>query len=171
MRATFNSSGIQKRYWHEVLKSCCLGLNQIPRKGLSQSPWEILHGKPFPSKLLKPIGTRVIILNIIKNKGQKFDSKGEEGKLVGFNPAFRSYRIITQSGRIVETKYVQFLKKPELPSIAPDHFDNSLNFRSLEEPPQVENATAKQQQSPDHGENNSYHEDSKSHNSNSEEDT
>ncbi|KNZ57193.1 hypothetical protein VP01_2216g1, partial [Puccinia sorghi] len=26
MRATFNSSGIQKQFWHEVLKSCCLGL-------------------------------------------------------------------------------------------------------------------------------------------------
>ncbi|KNZ54671.1 hypothetical protein VP01_2888g2 [Puccinia sorghi] len=30
MRATINSSGIQKKYWHEILKSCCLALNQIP---------------------------------------------------------------------------------------------------------------------------------------------
>ncbi|POW01693.1 hypothetical protein PSTT_12316 [Puccinia striiformis] len=39
---------IQKCYWHEVLKACCLALNQIPQKGNPQSPWEIMHGKTLP---------------------------------------------------------------------------------------------------------------------------
>ncbi|KNZ53817.1 hypothetical protein VP01_3128g1 [Puccinia sorghi] len=30
MSANFNSSGIHKCFWNEILKSCCLGLNQIP---------------------------------------------------------------------------------------------------------------------------------------------
>ncbi|KNZ50329.1 polyprotein [Puccinia sorghi] len=113
MRATNNSSGIQKRYWHEILKSCCLGLNQIPRKGFQQSPWEILHGKSFLAGLLKPMGTPAVVLNMMKVKGRKLDPKGEEGTLVGFNVPLQLYRIITWTGRVIESKHVKFLKNPE----------------------------------------------------------
>lgn len=85
IRATFNSSGIHKQSWQEILKACCLGLNQIPRKGQSTSPWEIMHGKPFPINILKAIGTTAVVLNMMRVKGCKFDPKGEEGKLIGFN--------------------------------------------------------------------------------------
>ncbi|KNZ49698.1 hypothetical protein VP01_4841g3, partial [Puccinia sorghi] len=43
-------------------------------------------------------------------KGRKFDSKGEEGRLIGFNVPLQSYRIITAFGKIVESKHVRFLK-------------------------------------------------------------
>ncbi|KNZ54963.1 hypothetical protein VP01_2805g1 [Puccinia sorghi] len=105
IRATVNSSGIAKKFWHEILKSCCLGLNQIPKKNQSQSPWEVLHGKQFPANLLRAVGTPAVILTMNKVKGRKFDAKGEEGKLVGFNIPFRSFQI-TQSGKIVKTKHV-----------------------------------------------------------------
>ncbi|KNZ49644.1 hypothetical protein VP01_4883g1 [Puccinia sorghi] len=85
IRATFNSSGIHKQSWQEILKACCLGLNQIPQKGQSTSPWEIMHGKPFPIDILKAIGTTAVVLNMMRVKGCKFDPKGEEGKLIGFN--------------------------------------------------------------------------------------
>ncbi|KNZ44822.1 hypothetical protein VP01_878g3 [Puccinia sorghi] len=106
IRATIGSSKIQKRFWHEVLKSLCLALNQIPRKNHSKSPWEIMHGRPFPDNLLKAIGTLAVILNMNHQKGLKFDPKGEEGLLVGFNIPLQSYRIVTISGKVVETKHI-----------------------------------------------------------------
>ncbi|KNZ54453.1 hypothetical protein VP01_2942g1 [Puccinia sorghi] len=112
VRATIMSSGIQKRFWHEVLKSCCLALNQIPKKGQTDSPWEILHGRKFPSDYLKPIGTPAVILQMPrKEKSWKFNPKGEEGVLVGFNVSLVSYRILTPFGKVIETKHVRFLKK------------------------------------------------------------
>ncbi|KNZ51685.1 hypothetical protein VP01_3861g3 [Puccinia sorghi] len=116
MRVTINSSGIQKRFCHEILKSCCLGLNTIPWKGILQSPWEILHGKSFPIGLLKSIGMPAIVLKMAKAKGRKLDSKGEEGTLVGFNVQLLSYQIITCAGKVIETKHVRFLKKRETQS-------------------------------------------------------
>ncbi|KNZ54014.1 hypothetical protein VP01_3075g2 [Puccinia sorghi] len=114
MRATINSSGIQKRFWHEILKSCCLGLNQIPRKNQTQSPWELIHGKSFPLNFLRPVGTPAVVLILNKTKGRKLDPKGEEGHLAGFNVALRSYRIITPYGKVIESKHVRFLKKPDI---------------------------------------------------------
>jgi transposase InsO family protein len=82
---TLNSSQIQKRFWHEVLKSSCLALNQIPRKDQDQSPWSIVHSSSFPENLLKPIGTPAIILKMNQKKVWKFEPEGEEEWLVGFN--------------------------------------------------------------------------------------
>ncbi|KNZ46082.1 hypothetical protein VP01_7573g1, partial [Puccinia sorghi] len=96
MRATLTCSKIPKRFWHEILKLCCLSLNQIPKRGQLSTPWEVLHGKSFPKNLLQPIGTPAIILNLTRSKGRKFNPKGEEG--------------LTQSGRVVENKHVRFLK-------------------------------------------------------------
>ncbi|KNZ59388.1 hypothetical protein VP01_1742g3 [Puccinia sorghi] len=113
IRATLESSRIPKRFWHEVLKSCCLGLNQLPKKGQNSSPWEIIHEKPFPLNLLRPIGTPAVVLNMTRIKGRKFDSKGEEGRLIGFNVPLRSYRIITLAGKVIESKHVRFLKSQD----------------------------------------------------------
>ncbi|KNZ54293.1 hypothetical protein VP01_2986g6 [Puccinia sorghi] len=67
------------------------------------------------------IGKPTIILNLTKKKGQKFDPKGEEGKLIGFNFALQSYTIVVPSGRIVESKNARFLKKPDpLPTTSSD---------------------------------------------------
>jgi hypothetical protein len=120
MRATFRSSRISKNYWHEVVKSCCLALNEIPRKGFNQSPWEIMHGHPFPASFLKPLGTTSVILNMNRTKGRKFKEKGQEGILVGFNVSLQSYRVITQSGSVVESKHVRFLKSNQFESVATD---------------------------------------------------
>ncbi|KNZ43830.1 hypothetical protein VP01_982g8 [Puccinia sorghi] len=86
-------------------------LNQIPRKGQTTSPWEILHNKPFPPDFLRPVGTHTITLNLTGVKGQKFETKGEEGRLLGFNVALQSYRVLTLSGRVIESKHVRFIKK------------------------------------------------------------
>ncbi|POW15448.1 hypothetical protein PSTT_02042 [Puccinia striiformis] len=41
--------------------------------------------------------------------GSKLNPKGELGKLIGYNDELRSYRILSDNGRIIDTKSVQFL--------------------------------------------------------------
>ncbi|KNZ53750.1 hypothetical protein VP01_3144g2 [Puccinia sorghi] len=86
-------------------------LNQIPRKGQTTSPWEILHNKAFPPNFLRPVGTHTVTLSLTGVKGKKFETKGEEGRLLGFNVALQSYRVLTLSGKVIESKHVRFIKK------------------------------------------------------------
>lgn len=85
-------------------------LNQVPREGNNLSPWELMFNKKLPANYLKPVGSLVIYLANRLQKGRKFNEKGLEGVLIGFNPGFHSYLILSSSGCIVETKHVQFLK-------------------------------------------------------------
>ncbi|KNZ56259.1 hypothetical protein VP01_244g1, partial [Puccinia sorghi] len=124
---TLKSSGIQKRFWHKIVKSCCLMLNQIPHGGGSKSPWELLQDKQFLNDLLRTIGTPALILNSNRIKGRKFDIKGEESKLVGFNVALRSFQIFTSYSRVIESKHVRFLNKTEGDPIL--NYDNLLEFK------------------------------------------
>lgn len=66
--------------------------------------------KDLPTNYLKPIGSPVIYLGSHLQRGKKFNKKGLEGILVGFNPIFHSYLVLSSSGAIIETKHVQFLK-------------------------------------------------------------
>ncbi|KNZ54529.1 hypothetical protein VP01_2923g1 [Puccinia sorghi] len=154
MRATIYSAKIQKRFWHEVLKSCCLSLNQIPRNGQDLPPWEIIHGKPFPQDFLRSLGTPAIVLRSNGTKGRKFDLKGEEGLLIGFNVALRSYRIITQHGRVLESKHVRFLQKKDAEEIT--DWEDQLEFEPASaKETEIASGTEEESMSRDHRENDS----------------
>ncbi|KNZ55170.1 uncharacterized protein VP01_2749g1 [Puccinia sorghi] len=113
MRATLESSKIKKSLWPEILKSCCIMLNQVNQKDEIESPWTKMHGKNLPRNFIKPICTPAVFINQRRIKGRKFHIKGEEGVLVGFDPLLLSYRILCKSGLIVKTKHVRFLKKTD----------------------------------------------------------
>lgn len=100
------------------------------------------------------------VLNLTGIKGRKFDSKGEEGRLIGFNVPLLSYCVITQSGKILESKHVWFLRKENLKFKL--DADDEIQFhpedlqQSQEQvPPIIESTPAN-----DHQENNIDHEDS-----------
>ncbi|KNZ60492.1 hypothetical protein VP01_1546g3 [Puccinia sorghi] len=86
-------------------------LGYFPSTICSDGGGEFVGNRPFPLGYLKPIGTPAIILNMNQKKGWKFNPKGEEGILVGFNVALRSYRIVLNSGRVIETKHPQELSQ------------------------------------------------------------
>jgi hypothetical protein len=113
IRAAFLSSNFPKHYWHELLKSCCIMLNQVPQKDQSKSPWELMHDMLLPNSYLKPVGNPLVYLNQNPNKtqGRKFDQKGEDGKLIGFDVKLLSYCIVTSSRSVICSKHVQFLSK------------------------------------------------------------
>lgn len=70
----------------------------------------MLHKSKLPTNYLKPIGSGVIYLLNCNNIKSKLNEKGEEGLFIGYVPRFLSYKILTKSGKIIETKHVKFLK-------------------------------------------------------------
>lgn len=111
---------------------------------------ELLRGEPFPINLLNSVGTPTIILNLTKKKGQKFDSKGEEGKLIGFNFALQSYRIVVPSGRIIESKHVKFLRNPDLLPTTASDCDQLLEFQPPTQSVRQEQQSSRHQEPSNH---------------------
>jgi hypothetical protein len=46
----------------------------------------IVHSYLLLSTFLKPLGTPVVYLLMTREKGKKFNKKGDQGTLLGFNP-------------------------------------------------------------------------------------
>ncbi|KNZ58694.1 uncharacterized protein VP01_1877g6 [Puccinia sorghi] len=113
MQATFRSSSVPKTYWHELVKSCCFSLNQIPRKDHQNSPWELVHGYSIPATYLKPLGTQTVTLTMKRVQGKKFESKGAEGLFIGYNVLLRSHRVLLKSGALIKSKHVRFLRSSD----------------------------------------------------------
>lgn len=49
-------------------------------------------------------------------KSWKFNTKGEEGTLVGFNVPLLSYRLLMTSAKIIKSKHFRFLKRDSQPT-------------------------------------------------------
>ncbi|PLW47490.1 hypothetical protein PCASD_04448 [Puccinia coronata f. sp. avenae] len=103
-----------------------------------------------------------IVLNQNQQKGWKFNPKGEEGLLVGFNVPLQSYWIVLPSVKVVEKKHIRFLKKPDY--VTRINTKDDIDFNpTLEEPigSQIhQNVNKEAKESPDHRESDSDHEDS-----------
>jgi hypothetical protein len=108
MRTILEDSRIDKRYWHEIAKASSLTLNQIPTHRSKKSPFELFKNRTLPINYFYPIGNRVSYL-LQSKPFSKLKPKGELGVLIGYTDELRSYRILSDGGKIVETKNVQFL--------------------------------------------------------------
>ncbi|KNZ52358.1 hypothetical protein VP01_3604g1 [Puccinia sorghi] len=92
MQATFKSSNLKKNLWHYVVKLCSI------------------QGCKLPDNYLKPLGNSVVFLRNLQKKGEKFSEKGSKGRLIGYNPAFRSYKIISSDGSVINPQQHLILK-------------------------------------------------------------
>ncbi|KAI7941573.1 hypothetical protein MJO29_013647 [Puccinia striiformis f. sp. tritici] len=130
VRTVFKDSGLRKDLWNEIIKSCSLVLNQIPTHRSKRSPFELFRSRSLPIKYFKPLGIRVSYLILPEVTGSKLSPKGELGKLIGYNEELRSYRILSDNGRIINSNHVQFL---DFPSPSPcDEPDFHVMEESLE---------------------------------------
>ncbi|KNZ48226.1 hypothetical protein VP01_5816g1 [Puccinia sorghi] len=84
---------LRKSYWNEVLTVSTLTLNQIPAHKSKKSPYKIFKGALIPIDFFHPL-----------------QPQGELGRLIGLNPELKSYRILADNGRIVNTNHVNFLE-------------------------------------------------------------
>ncbi|KAI7965997.1 hypothetical protein MJO29_001745 [Puccinia striiformis f. sp. tritici] len=80
-----------------------------------KSPYELFKNRIIPLAFFKPIGNRLSYLIQPEVTHSKLSPKGELGRLVGYNDELRSYRILSDNGRIIDTKSVQFLDHPHTP--------------------------------------------------------
>ncbi|KAI7952861.1 hypothetical protein MJO29_008492 [Puccinia striiformis f. sp. tritici] len=131
VRAVFKDSGLRKDLWNEVVKSCALSLNQIPMHRSKKSPFELFKNRSLPLKYFKPIGIHVSYLILPEVTGSKLSPKGELGRLVGYNDELRSYRILSDTGQLINSNHVQFLNYLS----ASTTVDSDLDFSLPEEPP------------------------------------
>ncbi|KNZ49317.1 hypothetical protein VP01_508g2 [Puccinia sorghi] len=125
-------SGIERKYWNEIAKVSSLTLNQIPTHRTKKSPFELFKGRCIPLNYFYPIGNRVSFLIQPEQSFSKLKPKGKLGKLIGYTDELQSYRILSDEGRIVETKNVQFLEY-SAPDKKSSDWDPSIDDESGEE--------------------------------------
>lgn len=132
MRTILEDSGIERKYWNEIAKVSSLTLNQIPTHRTKKSPFELFKGRCIPLNYFYPIGNRVSFLIQPEQSFSKLKPKGKLGKLIGYTDELQSYRILSDEGRIVETKNVQFLEY-SAPDKKSSDWDPSIDDESGEE--------------------------------------
>jgi hypothetical protein len=106
LRTILEDSGIDKRFWNEIAKVSSLTLNQIPTHCSKKSPFKLFKGQTLPLDYFCPIGNKVSYVILPEKSFSKLQPKGELGVLIGYTDEIRSYRILTDGGKIVETKNV-----------------------------------------------------------------
>ncbi|KNZ59602.1 hypothetical protein VP01_1696g1 [Puccinia sorghi] len=116
---------LNKRLWNEIIKTSALTLNQIPAHKSKSSPYELFKGRKLPLEFFKPVGNRVSYLILPEQQHAKLESKGLLGTLIGYNDELRSYRILGDNGRIIDTSHLKFLD-PELPRNSIESNDSDL---------------------------------------------
>jgi hypothetical protein len=135
LRTILLDSGLRKNLWNEILSACTLTLNQVPAHKSKKSPYELFKEKTIPIKFFHPIGNPVAVLSSHKKKS-KLEPRGEMGTLIGFNPEIKSYRILTDSGPIINSKNVKFLDFIPRKTSLEDH--DELLIQEIVEQPAVE---------------------------------
>ncbi|KNZ47082.1 hypothetical protein VP01_66g14 [Puccinia sorghi] len=95
MRTILEDSGIERKYWNEIAK--------------------LFKDRSLPLSYFYPLGNRVSFLIQPEQPFSKLKPKGKLGRLIGYTDELRSYRILSDDGKIVETKNVKFLEysRPE----------------------------------------------------------
>jgi hypothetical protein len=126
-------SGLRKNLWSEVLSASTLTLNQVPTHRSKKSPYELFKGISIPIDYFHPIGNPVAVLSAHKKK-PKLEPRGKLGRLIGFNPEIKSYRILTDDGQIINSKSVDFLDFRSSPSSSSDDSNVILVKEKVEKP-------------------------------------
>jgi hypothetical protein len=110
VRSILEDSGIDRKWWHKVVKSSTLALNQIPSHQLSKSPFELFKNRSLSLDYFYPIGNKVLYVIQPDQKLSKLAPQGKISLLIGYNDEISSWKILTQEDKILDTKHVQFLE-------------------------------------------------------------
>ncbi|KAI3772528.1 hypothetical protein L6452_03715 [Arctium lappa] len=101
-RSLLADSQLPITFWAEAVNTACYVQNRVlVVKPKNKTPYELLNKrKPFIG-FFKPFGCPCTILNIKSHLG-KFDSKADDGFLVGYSSQSKAYRVFNTSSRIIE---------------------------------------------------------------------
>ncbi|KNZ58722.1 hypothetical protein VP01_1874g4 [Puccinia sorghi] len=124
----------------EVIYTCLLTLNHIPMHHSNKSPYEIFKGHSIPIELFRPASWLCLVLarswlclvlacllflvfsGLTSLTKKKLDPQGNTGKLIGFNAELKSYKILMDDLKLVNSKKFDSLdfKTPSSPLIYHD---------------------------------------------------
>ncbi|KAI3678519.1 hypothetical protein L6452_37815 [Arctium lappa] len=137
-RSLLADSKLPITFWAEAVNTACYVQNRVlVVKPKNKTPYELLNKrKPFVG-FFKPFGCPCTILNTKTHLG-KFDSKTDDGFLVGYSSQSKAYRVFNSSSRIIEeSDYVKCNENTPNPiGSGPqwlfdiDSLTNSLGFSS-----------------------------------------
>ncbi|KAI3772107.1 hypothetical protein L6452_03282 [Arctium lappa] len=101
-RSLLADSKLPITFWAEAVNTACYVQNRVlVVKPKNKTPYELLNKrKPFIG-FFKPFGCPCTILNTKTHLG-KFDSKADDGFLVGYSSQSKAYRVFNSSSRIIE---------------------------------------------------------------------
>ncbi|KNZ53633.1 hypothetical protein VP01_3180g4 [Puccinia sorghi] len=111
-RAILKDSNLSLNYLNEVIKASILTLNQIPAHKSKKSPFELFKNRSLPLNYFKPIGHKVSYLYLPENYNSKLAQIRGLGTIVGYNEELRSYRVATETGKVIHSKHLKFLEFP-----------------------------------------------------------
>ncbi|KAJ9538694.1 hypothetical protein OSB04_031427 [Centaurea solstitialis] len=101
-RSLLADSKLPITFWAEAVNTACYVQNRtLVVKSLGKTPYEIFKKKKPFIGFFKPFGCPCTILNTKSHLG-KFDSKSEEGFLVGYATQCKGYRVFNSVTRIIE---------------------------------------------------------------------
>ncbi|KAI3677759.1 hypothetical protein L6452_37027 [Arctium lappa] len=101
-RSLLADSKLPITFWAKAVNTACYVQNRVlVVKPKNKTPYELLNKrKPFIG-FFKPFGCPCTILNTKSHLG-KFDSKADDGFLVGYSSQSKAYRVFNSSSRIIE---------------------------------------------------------------------
>lgn len=100
----------RKELWAEAVNTACYIRNRLITASCKEvyTPYEVLHGRKPDVSHLKIFGSKAYVYKPSVRRNGKFDSRSEEGILVGYCRG-NAYRILMNgSNRIIESKDVTF---------------------------------------------------------------
>ncbi|KAJ9552305.1 hypothetical protein OSB04_016350 [Centaurea solstitialis] len=125
-------------FWAEAVNTACYVQNRVLTiKSKGKTPYELFEKKKPYIGFLKPFGCPCTILDTKTHLG-KFDSKSDDGFLVGYSSQSKALRVFNNSTRIIEESDSVKCNEntPNIPGSGPnwlfdiDSLTNSLNMSS-----------------------------------------
>ncbi|KAF0686023.1 Aste57867_22149 [Aphanomyces stellatus] len=94
VRCLLQESGLEVRYWGEVLNCVVCTENRSPTMALNgRAPFEVLHGHNPMSSIYAHLDA--LVLPIDKSKRTKLDPKATKCILLGYANQHKSYRLVS----------------------------------------------------------------------------
>jgi hypothetical protein len=95
-RVIIHSKNLAQQLWGEAVNTACHIINRVYlRPETNKTPYEIWRGKKPTVKYFRTFGSKCYILRDLENLG-KFDSKSDEGILLGYSTNSRAYRVFNK---------------------------------------------------------------------------
>ena len=89
-------------FWAEATNTACYISNRVfKRKILNKTHYELWNGNKPKISYLRVFGCKCYILNT-KGNHEKFDSRTEEGILIGYSTINKSYMVYNKTSLVVE---------------------------------------------------------------------